>query len=780
MRSKLRNKLGVAAMVVAMSSCTFFLEDKHEALNTRLSTYGTNFETTLLDLADKDQLNWIASNEENLFEFDVNELEQSVIKINFLKNKNLTGNTLRITNPDSWDFSQYPDHNVAFDLKNHSDVSLSFKVRIVDVKGGSENRFVAVPANFDGTVYFQMTGSEAREIVGMWGVPKAWDNDDLMLDWLSKSPGGLRSVKLKEIQFKATGLLTDREVQVSNLRIRPNSQRDYTWLEGIVDKFGQSTRHHSNLHVDNVDQLQQVAETELAELEKSGPFADRSKYGGYKYGPKLKATGFFRTQKIDGKWWLVDPDGYVFFSHGPANVRMSNMTTFTGVDFKNDAVRYVDPNEITPEDSIGLVRVSDEVRATKYIASDVRKNMFEWLPSYEDPLSKHYSYRRSSHHGPLKTGETFSFYRANLERRYGENEPYSFIRKWEEVTLDRMNSWGFTSFGNWVDPAFYPNEQVPYFANGWIIGDFKTLNPGDGGWGPIPDVFDPKFAERARATIAVIAEEVKSSPWCIGVFVDNEKSWGDTSGTLKQRYRLIFDALSLNSQDSPAKRVYVQTLIDQYSSIEALNSAWNTDFESWEFFANGVKFNTNTTELEEDLSMMLEMLGNQYFSIVHDTLEEYLPNHLYMGVRMADWGMPEELVNSAVKYSDVLSFNIYDEGVQSGTWDFLEELDLPAVIGEFHIGTVNGSGLYHPGLVSAVDEQDKVRMYNNYMKSVVDHPNFVGAHWFQYIDEPLTGRAYDGENANIGFVNVADIPYPEMVDAVREFNAKLYPDRYGK
>lgn len=37
-----------------------------------------------------------------------------------------------------------------------------------------------------------------------------------------------------------------------------------------------------------------------------------SRYGGWAEGPKLKATGFFRTEKIGGRWWLVDPDGCRF------------------------------------------------------------------------------------------------------------------------------------------------------------------------------------------------------------------------------------------------------------------------------------------------------------------------------------------------------------------------------------------------------------------------------------------------------------------------------------
>ncbi|MGY0623928.1 MAG: agarase, partial [Paraglaciecola chathamensis] len=184
-----------------------------------------------------------------------------------------------------------------------------------------------------------------------------------------------------------------------------------------------------------------------------------------------------------------------------------------------------------------------------------------------------------------------------------------------------------------------------------------------------------------------------------------------------------------------------------------------------------------SAEQVSDLSKMLEMLGEQYFKVVHNTLEAALPNHLYMGARMANWGMPDEIISASLKYSDVLSFNIYEEGVQEDYWKFLEEVDLPVVIGEFHIGSTKESGMYNPGIVHAANQVDRAKMYKEYMQSVLDKPYMVGAHWFQYIDEPITGRAFDGENANIGFVTVTDIPYPHMIEAVKEVTSTMYQQR---
>ena len=60
-----------------------------------------------------------------------------------------------------------------------------------------------------------------------------------------------------------------------------------------------------------------------------------------------------------------------------------------------------------------------------------------------------------------------------------------------------------------------------------------------------------------------------------------------------------------------------------------------------------------------------------------------------------------------------------------------------------------------PGSVPALDSQTRAQMCQDYANSVLDHPALVGCHWLQYMDEPLTGRALDGENSNIGLVSPA-------------------------
>ena len=687
--------------------------------------------------------------------------------------------TVRFRPDEPWDWSGHGNIHLAIDASNAGDESVQVYMAITDASGATTNRSVNIAVGEANTYYFVVADPSLEFDSGLRENPPPWETSDEMFIYR----GGERNLDLSaiaEIALSAKGILVDKRVVVENFRLRRNPEHDLSYLEGIVDEFGQNAKQDFPIKVHSEEELIEAAESELQALAESGPLPDRSRFGGWLEGPQLEATGYFRTEKVNGKWWLVDPDGYLFFSNGIANVRMANLTTLTGIDFSDPSVRAVDPEEVTPEDSIGIVEVSDEARLTRFESSPLRRNMFAWLPEYDHALADHYSYRRSAHRGPLDGGETFSFYRANVERRYGESEPESWLRQWEEVTLKRFLDWGFTSMGNWVDPAFYPNERVPYFANGWIIGEFSTLHSPVDVWAPMPDPFDPEFVRRAQVTIDVIAEEIQGSPWCIGVFVDNEKSWGFREGTVEERYGLILNALSRSADESPAKGAFADRLRETYDTAEAINERWGTQIASWEELEAGVTFAGFSDEAVEDFSMLLAMLAEEYFRVVHDALATALPNHLYMGVRMANWGMPDETIQAAVEYTDVLSFNIYEEGLQPHRWEFLDEIDLPAIDGEWHIGSTRETGLFHQGLVSADGQADRADMYKAYLESVLAQDTMVGAHFFQYVDSPITGRAFDGENYNVGFVAVTDIPYPEMVEAVKEVNASLYLRRYGE
>ncbi|VGO21938.1 DOMON domain-containing protein [Pontiella sulfatireligans] len=60
-------------------------------------------------------------------------------------------------------------------------------------------------------------------------------------------------------------------------------------------------------------QTESLADVEGFTPSQTGP--ELSRFGGRK-DRQVEATGFFRTEKIDGRWWLVDPEGFLWFGTG--------------------------------------------------------------------------------------------------------------------------------------------------------------------------------------------------------------------------------------------------------------------------------------------------------------------------------------------------------------------------------------------------------------------------------------------------------------------------------
>ena len=127
---------------------------------------------------------------------------------------------------------------------------------------------------------------------------------------------------------------------------------------------------------------------------------------------------------------------------------------------------------------------------------------------------------------------------------------------------------------------------------------------------------------------------------------------------------------------------------------------------------------------------------------------------------------------------DVYSLNSYAYIVNQREVDKVRDLiDRPILIGEFHFGTP-GRGMT-PGLRQVANQEERGVAYRYYVENAVADPNIVGAHWFEWVDEPSTGR-FDGENYNIGLLDVTDRPYRELVDAARETHRRLGDVHAGK
>ncbi len=370
---------------------------------------------------------------------------------------------------------------------------------------------------------------------------------------------------------------------------------------------------------------------------------------------------------------------------------------------------------------------------------------YEWLPKPGDPLA---AYRRKN--------RTIDFFKINLHRKYGTD----ITGRFADISTRRLVSWGFNTIGNWSDTETWRTRRVPYtIPVGYRCPTFKRrIHAHKTKY--FPDVFSEQFAPAVAAGLRRYAE-YKDDPWLLGVFIDNELMWD-----YAPRLALADDS------GSATQAAVVGHLRQRYGSIEALNRGWKTGLASWVAMRGGVTLTAAQLKAaRHDMEDVQKLIAARYYKVCREEMNRHMPGCLYFGSRFSNY--PRPVVAECAKQADVVCFNIYkDNPDEKGVDELAMQLDFPVVIGEYHFGALD-RGMFHTGLRPAKDQAERAAKFSGYLRTAARAPWCVGAHWFQFRDQALTGRS-DGENYNIGFVSITDTPYPEMRAAARDVHAEIY------
>ena len=253
------------------------------------------------------------------------------------------------------------------------------------------------------------------------------------------------------------------DFRLSNLRLEGEPDRDRAVAAEkyvpFVDRYGQFAHADWKFKVHEDKELKADLKAELDHLHPAPDTWDR--FGGWAEGPQLKATGHFRTEKDKtGRWWLVTPEGHLFFSVG-----------------------------------LDVTRIMTDIT----------------------DASKHPGW----YQGEIPGDNKMAFTIWNLEKKFGKKD---FASDYYDLVFRRFDSWGLNTIGNWSAPELGLASRKPYVAcvleraqgvkrhEKFHIYDFTDPS------------FETNLraAIRARfATDASLAHAAKD-PMCIGLFVDNE------------------------------------------------------------------------------------------------------------------------------------------------------------------------------------------------------------------------------------------------------------------
>lgn len=634
----------------------------------------------------------------------------------------------------SWDWSKA--EAMSLRIQSAQDWAITLDVSIESTDGKVLTTQVALPAGPAQTLLVPLVATSPNAHGMRAAPPVPWTRDGQR--WLPATlvNGELDRSKVASVTLSLSQPNAAQNVLLGRFGTAEDDQRDALY-DGLMDAYGQYARGDWPDKVKNDEQLKKGAQDEQKQLaDWTAKLPQQDAFGGWLGGETFEASGFFRTEKRGGRWFLVTPEGHPFFSLGV--------------------------NAVTP----GLSQT--------YVEG--REAMFKSLPKDNEPLASHFGKgdnraETDSNKGrAFNQGRWYDFYGANLERTYGGNDP----QRWVGHSLDRLKAWGFNTLGNWSDPAFNTSKRMPYTLPLSIQGDYATIKTGFDWWGGMPDPFDPRFAMAAERAIAIAARDHRDDPWLLGFFADNELAWGGHSNDPKARYALAYGTLRLTT-DVPAKRAFLKQLRDKYRNQQGLSKAWGIDLQAWELMEDpGFEPplpNPEHPAIEEDLQRFQRFYADTYFKTIADSMKWHAPNHMLLGGRFA--ATIPEAIESCAQYCDVISFNRYTREPQHGLdVDLLRRLDKPLMITEFHFGS-RDRGPFWGGVTEVYKEEERGPAYAKFLKKAAAEPLIVGAHWFQYLDQPATGRLLDGENGHLGLVGITDRPWQGFVGAVRKANLAL-------
>ncbi len=484
----------------------------------------------------------------------------------------------------------------------------------------------------------------------------------------------------------------------------------------LLDEFGQSTLKSWPGKTTSAAELATRIRGQFDNASSRKWPEDFTRWGGWKARKLGEASGFFRTHNDGRRWWLVDPDGYAFWSTGPDCVRVDTEARIDGIE-----------------------------------------KALKWNPGPDGEFAAIYRSPRD-----LKIpGSSVNFLAANMIRAFG---PEKWRDKWATVTLAEMKRLRFNTVGNWSEWEYARAAGFPYVRPLSFSGRHSGMVYRD-----FPDVFHPEF----ESDVAVYAAQLKDTagdPALIGYFLMNEPTWGFSSET--PAAGMLFNTDHCATRDELAR-----FLRRKYADDAALGSAWSDTTATFDRIKKGKWTSVLSKPALADLREFSSEMSQRYFSTLSKYCKQADPNHLNLGMRWA--GAPPEWAVQGMKSFDVFSMNCYEERLPLERATRIHEMvQKPVLVGEWHFGALD-VGLPASGIGHTRNQADRGTAYRNYLEDAAADPYCVGVHWFTLYDESALGR-FDGENYNIGFLDICNRPYDELCQAAITSHERIHQVADGK
>lgn len=342
--------------------------------------------------------------------------------------------------------------------------------------------------------------------------------------------------------------------------------------------------------------------------------------------------------------------------------------------------------------------------------------------------------------------------------RYRAASMYEDDSEWAAATAGRLDCWGFNNVGGWGDWDLLGAVPGAQFTH------TPVLHIGSSAGSPWTDMWSAQSA----AIMDTVAREATGAADArvIGHYADNELDWWNGA--------LFRETLSHPPTSGQRQRL-IALLRDHYGDD------WNRllrDFEPEgaasfaELERAGQVFLRPGSSGVRAYRRFLEIIAERYYAATSEIMRRRVPGSLLLGDRYAGSYYPEQ-VRAAAAVTDVLSTNLKASWTD-GTFArfYLDSLNAlsgkPVIVSEVYLAAMenrSGNRNLKGGFPTVLTQAERAQAARRSMLELARLPYLVGVDWFQYYDEPPGGR-FDGEDFNMGLVDVQDRPYGGLVQAL--------------
>jgi uncharacterized protein (TIGR03437 family) len=384
----------------------------------------------------------------------------------------------------------------------------------------------------------------------------------------------------------------------------------------------------------------------------------------------------------------------------------------------------------------------------------------EWEFAAMPPNTTSYSSAWSSGDWGNTGITSVSFDTWNMIRKYGASAWQSTATN---LAVQRMKAWGFSGFGKWASDA----------------GNLPILPVLEGYGVPLltrhADIFDPQVQSQFQASLKQQMQPRVSDPLILGWSYGNEYDEIITPDEVSA-------ILGMRSTVAAKHALVDHALSAIYDNdVAAMAAAWSVTAATAQDL-----YNATPSASANDVENLREFYADRYYAFLYQTVKSIDPNHLYFGF----WIVPGWWVNQTdwaliAPYVDVIGYDRYSPVFEDSLLQSLARSTAkPIFLGEFsfpaHYNLMRGYEVY--AAASAIDDADAGAQYQANLAAAARNPWCVGVGWFEYRDEPLSGRGFlgetdlnlvEGEDYAFGMVDVADRPKYDLVELVRTTNLAM-------